>query len=314
MRCTHCGGEHESGVRFCPVTGKPVSDDEAEPMPTQLMEAPPFEVSPSPSAQARPAQHLGPQEILRKAIDTWKAHWVQFLAIAAVAIVPVAVVDLLLKALTRFLAAGLAGAMVFGLAGILQVLATALTFLATALLSALLYAVAIPMAVAATLVGLGDVHARREVSWSRAWSVTWAKVGPVLITQLLVGAVVLVGTVLCVIPGLVASFFLAFTPVVVMVEGLSGQEAMKRSYNLVMGDWANLLVVLLILLLAALVLGFVAGLLFKGPFASVLSDLLMLAVVPFFNIALAYAYTEARCKLDGLGRDKVEDQWSRLGS
>ena len=45
------------------------------------------------------------------------------------------------------------------------------------------------------------------------------------------------------IPGLVLAFFFSLVPTVVMIEGVGGLAALKRSFQLVKSDWLRVLLV-----------------------------------------------------------------------
>lgn len=59
-----------------------------------------------------------------------------------------------------------------------------------------------------------------------------SRLGPILVAALLVAAAVLVGTVLCFLPGLIAAFLLSYTTYFVVDQGLAPVEALKASFNL----------------------------------------------------------------------------------
>ena len=71
----------------------------------------------------------------------------------------------------------------------------------------------------------------RPVSFAEAWNMD--RFGPFLIAAILRGLIVFVGILLCVIPGIIASFLLWFTPYFVIDKQLSPTESLSASYNLV---------------------------------------------------------------------------------
>ena len=103
------------------------------------------------------------------------------------------------------------------------------------------------------------------------------KIGPVLVTSLIVGALTFAGTLLCYVPGLVIGFLTSYSLYFVLDKGLSPTDAVKASVNLVKDNIGPAL-------LWYVVGGFVAllGLLACGVGA--------LLTVPLVLIGTAYTY------------------------
>ncbi len=99
----------------------------------------------------------------------------------------------------------------------------------------------------------------------------------VLLAGILVYLAVMVGTVLCVIPGLVAGFMLVFTQVAVL-EGQEAIDAMRSSFELAKDRPGDVLIFVLL----ALVVGIVV-ILCTGGLAS-------LVVGPVYSIGLIYTW------------------------
>ena len=59
------------------------------------------------------------------------------------------------------------------------------------------------------------------------------RIGPVIITSLLVGALTFVGTLLCYFPGLIVGFLTSYSLYFVIDQGLSPTDAVRASVNLV---------------------------------------------------------------------------------
>lgn len=101
--------------------------------------------------------------------------------------------------------------------------------------------------------------------------------GKVFVTALLVGLIVGVGYLLCVIPGIVAAFFLAFSLFFALDRGLSATDAIKASIDLV----KNNVVVVLLLAIAAAILSFLG---------SLVCGLGVIVTIPVTVVAGAYVY------------------------
>lgn len=101
---------------------------------------------------------------------------------------------------------------------------------------------------------------------------------PALITSLILGVGVIVGTVLCFIPGIVVAFLGSFTfHAMVDDENLSGMDAIKRSAELVKANLTDVVVVWLVGLvinavLGATLVGVIAGVAFTAMMSGLLYD------------------------------------------
>ncbi len=68
------------------------------------------------------------------------------------------------------------------------------------------------------------------------------KIGPVVITSLISGAIVFVGTLLCFLPGIVASFLLSYALYFVIDKDMAPVDALKASVDLVVKNLGTALV------------------------------------------------------------------------
>ncbi|MDO9458271.1 hypothetical protein [Nocardioides sp.] len=83
------------------------------------------------------------------------------------------------------------------------------------------------------------------------------KLGPVVITSLISGAIVFVGTLLCFLPGIIASFMLSFALYFVIDKDMSPIEAITASFNLVKDNVGTALLWAIVAFAVTLV-GFIA--------------------------------------------------------
>ena len=70
--------------------------------------------------------------------------------------------------------------------------------------------------------------------------------GPFIIGSILYGLIVLIGLILCIIPGIIAAILLAFYGFFILDQGMSGTEALSASYNLVKDNFGRVFLVLLV--------------------------------------------------------------------
>lgn len=174
---------------------------------------------------------------------------------------------------------------------------------AVALLVALLaFVVSIPFVVlgafaaqAALTVLVADRARGGALRWQDPWRIVWANLGPLLLTSFLVFAGVAVGSLFCLLPGMVFGLFAAFSVPVVLLERKSGVAAIARSFELVRADWVRTALVLFVFGVLKLAAAVVGGALVPAQFALLhllVRDLLALAAVPIPILGLVLLYQD----------------------
>jgi hypothetical protein len=178
--------------------------------------------------QAALPRPLGIGEILSTAFQLYQRHWRTLLAIAAVVVVPLTLLQYLLgdwvrtrgevtsyqQISTATWAVGAAG-LVAGLAGLLMYL---------------VLTGAITRAVAAEVAG-------QDPSLEQSYRFGFHRLGSVLLVSILVGLATIAGLILFIIPGIWIGVRLAVSVEALVVEGRRGTQAMGRSWELVGGHW-----------------------------------------------------------------------------
>lgn len=228
--------------------------------------------------------------VLGRALAVYRDHWRPLIGMAAGVWVASAVLALLVAvaiAVTTgafFLTAGLAqGARV---AAILSGLgAVAVELLAQVLLGGM-YVVACE--------DLRD--GRQDRSIQEYLAVARPKLGPLLLTGVLSGLGVALGLALLVVPGVVFAVRWSCASAVVMVEGRSGRDALRRSRAIVAGNgWPMLGLLLAMLVLVGLAtagVDAVGGSLLgrEGPAIALVRTIAGFVITPFTAIAPVIAY------------------------
>jgi hypothetical protein len=178
--------------------------------------------------QAALPRPLGIGEILSTAFELYRRHWRTLLAIAAVVVVPLTLLQYLSgdwirtrgqitslqQVSTATWAVGAAG-LVAALAGILMYL---------------VLTGAITRAVAAEVAG-------EDPSLEQSYRFGFHRLGSVLLVSVLVGLATIAGFILFIIPGIWIGIRLAVSVEALVVEGRRGTQAMGRSWELVGGHW-----------------------------------------------------------------------------
>jgi len=80
---------------------------------------------------------------------------------------------------------------------------------------------------------------------STAWKSTRHNLEPLVLTSILAGIMIALGYALFFIPGLIMSFAFYFIAQVVMIDGRSGLEALKKSYRFVEANLSDSIIVVL---------------------------------------------------------------------
>ena len=178
--------------------------------------------------QAALPRPLGIGEILSTAFYLYRRHWRTLLAIAAVVVVPLTLLQYLFgdwlrsrgevtsyqEISTATWAVGAAW-LVAGLAGLLMYL---------------VLTGAITRAVAAEVAG-------QDPSLEQSYRFGFHRLGSVLLVSVLVGLATIAGFILFIIPGIWIGVRLAVSVEALVVEGRRGTQAMGRSWELVGGHW-----------------------------------------------------------------------------
>jgi hypothetical protein len=207
---------------------------------------------PGEAALPRP---MGIGEILGTAFQLYRRHWRTLLAIAAVVVVPLTLLQYLFGDLVRTQGETTRNGVVetatwsVGIAGLLAALVGILTYL--------VLTGAITRAVAAEVAG-------EDPSVEQSYRFGFHRLGSVLLVSVLVGLAIIGGLILFVIPGIYVGVRLCVSIEALVVEGRRGTEAMGRSWSLVGGHWWHAFFTLLV---AALLTGIVNAVI-TAPFSA----------------------------------------------
>ncbi|MCA1753965.1 MAG: hypothetical protein LC641_04530 [Spirochaeta sp.] len=149
-------------------------------------------------------------------------------------------------------------------------------------------------------VGMADSALKGEsVSLKTGWERLVSRIVPLIIATVLVIAIVTVGMILLVIPGVIAAFFLMFTLIAVMLDNLSAGKAVGRSVSTVKKNLGATFITLLVIIgLTFLVFVLNFALVFIPILGVILSSLLFTIYAAFITIFLVRVYQNLDVQTD----------------
>lgn len=138
-----------------------------------------------------------------------------------------------------------------------------------------------------------DFSAGRPSGPSRAWAAVAARLGGLLGTWLLALVLVAVGTLFCVVPGVVLAAGFSFAAPVTMMEERSGRDALERSWALMKGYWPRVLAVFALIVLFTFAASLATRLVQETALKLTVSALVRLVLYPLPLVLLVLLYGEA---------------------
>jgi hypothetical protein len=203
---------------------------------------------------ALPPRGIG--EILSAAFQLYRRHWRTLVAIAAVVVVPLTLLQYGIGHWVRTNGQQLQDPAVVST----SFWAVASAALLAALVGLLLYQVlvgAITRTIATEVAG-------QDLGLEQSYRFGFARLGPILVVSVVVGLATLLGLIVFIIPGIYIGVRLAVSIQALVVEGKRGTEAMRRSWELVGGHWWHAAFTLLV---GALITGVVNAVI-TAPFSA----------------------------------------------
>jgi hypothetical protein len=184
-----------------------------------------------------------------------------------------------------------------------------------AITALILYGAVLPLTQGALTIAVADRVVGGHAQWREHWGLVLRRFGLLLSTGIPMLLLVIAGYFLFVLPGIILSFVFVFAIPVVLIEGIGGTAALKRSYELVKSDWLRTAIMLIVFGILSAVAHRVAalfvprGALFFGNF---LGDLLFLVIMPVPIIGSVLLYFDLRRKLDGFTEDTLKTELEAL--
>jgi hypothetical protein len=247
---------------------------------------------------ALPPRGIG--QILSTAFQLYRRYWRTLVAIAAVVVVPLTLLQYGIGHWVRSHGQQMQDQVVST-----SFWAVASASLLAALVGLLLYQVlagAITRNIAAEVAG-------QDLDLEQSYRFGFARLGPVLVVSVLVGLATLLGLIVFIIPGIYVGVRLAVSIQALVVEGRRGTDAMRRSWDLVGGHWWHAAFTLLV---AALITGVVNAVI-TAPFSAGAWFLQAVAAAVATTVTLPYGalvgvllYLDLRARKERLDLDTLK--------
>lgn len=154
-------------------------------------------------------------DLFDEVFDLYKKHFVLFVGIAGVIIIPLYAI---------------AYAIGNWAAGIVILFASLLSF----------------VVMAATTWAVSRCYLGQEATIADAYKATRGRIAAFAITLLVAGLIIILGYVLLIVPGIIFSFWYAFISEVYMLEGKTGDDGRSRSRQLAADNWGRIFVIWLL--------------------------------------------------------------------
>src|SRR5258707_1300311 len=122
---------------------------------------------------------------------------------------------------------------------VLGILGTLVTFF--------IYAVAVPLTNGAVTIAVADRVLGGNAGWREVWMLLFRRLGPLLTAIIPAAFITAFGFVFLIVPGLILGLLFAFVSPVVLIEGLRGRAALRRSVELVRSDWLRVAIMIVVL-------------------------------------------------------------------
>ena len=178
-----------------------------------------------------------------------------------------------------------------------QTMAVLSTTFRVALPVALLgFYIVIPISNAALIYAISNAYLEKSISVGESFKKALQRLLPLLGTWILVGLAIMGGMILCVIPGILAAFWFGLATQVVVLEGMAGVAAMKRSKQLMVGNIGTAFALGLLLGIINGAIGFGVAMIPQPHVQAVLNAIVTGVLVIFGSAAGVAFYFSCRCK------------------
>lgn len=173
----------------------------------------------------------------------------------------------------------------------------------------------VPLAGGALTVSVADRILGGDTSWRQIWMALLRRLGRLLSALLPAGLLVALGFAVLKPLGVVAASAFAFIAPVVLIEGLGGREAIRRSVELARRDWPRVAVVLIVFGLLRWLADGAASVFIPQRalfFRSLFADLFTMVLMPIPIMGAVLLYFDLRRTRDGFTQDRLRADLAAL--
>lgn len=156
--------------------------------------------------------------------------------------------------------------------------------------------VILPITNAAMAYALANAYLEKPISIGGAFQHAFRRLVGLIWTWVLLGLAIMGGFMLCIIPGILASFWFSLATQVVVIEGTSGVAALKRSKQLMTGNIGTLFVLGLLLGIINMSINGGAALIPQEHLSVLLSAVAQGVAAIFGAAAMVVFYFSCRCQ------------------
>jgi hypothetical protein len=171
-----------------------------------------------------------------------------------------------------------------------------------------LYAIIVPITNGALTIAVADRVLGGNAGWREVWMLLFRRLDKLLSALIPAALLVALGLMLFVIPGIVLAFLFAFVSPVVLIEGLGGRAALRRSVELVRSDWLRVALVVVVFAVIQGVARILASALIPHSaifMDSLITDLVNLVLLPIPIIGAVLLYFDIRRNREGFTNDRL---------
>jgi len=158
--------------------------------------------------------------------------------------------------------------------------------------------IVLPIANAAVIYSVAEIYLGKTVTAVTALKKGLSLIGPLIGTSILMGLAIMLGFVLCLIPGVLFALWYGLSQHVVVLESISGMKALSRSKQLVRPYLGTFLVLgLIVTIITVMVTG--GATLIPQPYVQLIVTILVSSILTIFSTAVfVIFYFSCRCGVD----------------
>lgn len=234
---------------------------------------------------------LSAGQILDRALRLVSNHPGLMIGLAAISVVPTQILQTVAEVVSQGLAEGD------------DVSVESLMLVLGSFIGVLLFSFVLgPLVTGASTYAVSEIFLGRTPTFGEALGRAWASFGRILSASIMVGLIVMGGTLLFIIPGIIWSFGLALYVPAIIVEGARAGESRRRSWELTRGYKGKVAIIYIaygaVFFVAIMVGTFTAGLLgIESPVAIGLGTMvIVLLATPVIYAATVLLYYDLRVR------------------